>query len=183
MVDPGVVSAMLPYFNERFGNPGNRSQVFGQEASAATEQAREQVAALIGAAAEEIVFTSGVTESDNLAVRGAARALAGRGRHVVTSAIEHPAVLEPCRTLEREGFEVTRVPVSADGLVSVDAVAGALRPETILVSLMAASNEVGTLQPVAEVAALCRERRVVLHCDAVQAVATYRWTSRPGAST
>jgi cysteine desulfurase len=169
-VDPAVLSAMWPSFGERFGNPSSRSHVFGQEAHAAVELAREQVAALIAAEAGEIVFTSGATESDNLALRGGARALADRGRHVVTSAIEHPAVLEPCRTLEREGFEVTRVAVSSDGIVAADAVVQALRPDTVLVSLMAANNEVGTLQPVHAVGEVCRERGIVFHCDAVQAL-------------
>jgi cysteine desulfurase len=167
-VDPAVVDAMLPYFTERFGNPSSRSQVFGIEARGAVETAREQVAALVGASPEEIVFTSGATESDNLAVRGSVRA-AGRG-HVVTTAIEHAAVLEPCRTLEREGFEVTRITPNRDGLVSAGDVSAALRPDTVLVSMMSANNEIGTLQPAEEVGALCRERGVLFHCDAVQSL-------------
>lgn len=167
-VDPAVVQAMLPYFGERFGNPSSRVHAFGEEAHAAVEQARAQVAALVGAATEEIVFTSGATESDTLALRGVARA--GSGRHVLTTAFEHAAVLAPCRRLEREGFEVTRLPVSADGFVDPGAVAAALRPDTVLVSVMAANNEVGTIQPVAEIGALCRERGVLFHSDAVQAV-------------
>jgi len=169
-VDPGVLAAMLPFFTERFGNPSSRQHAFGQEAWAAVEEARAQVAGLVGAEPGDIVFTSGATESNNLALRGAARALAGAGRHVVTSAIEHPAVLEPLRTLEREGFTVTRVGVAADGLVDAGAVIEALRPDTFLVSLMAANNEVGTVQPVEEVGAACRERGIVFHCDAVQAL-------------
>ncbi len=169
-VDPAVVAAMLPYFGEQFGNPSSLQHVFGQEARAAVDAAREHLAALVGASPGEIVFTSGATESDNLAVRGVARSLAARGRHVVTTAIEHPAVLEPCRTLEREGFEVTRVGVSSEGLVSAADVVAALRSDTILVSMMAANNEVGTIQPVAEVGAACRERGVLFHTDAVQAV-------------
>jgi cysteine desulfurase len=169
-VDPAVLAAMLPYFGERFGNPASRSHVFGQEAHAAVEASRAAVAALVGAAPDEIVFTSGATESDNLALRGAMLAFAARGRQVVTTAIEHPAVLEPCRSLERDGFEVTRVGVSQDGLVDAGAIAAALRPDTVLVSLMAANNEVGTLQPVAEVGAICAARGVVFHSDAVQAV-------------
>ena len=169
-VDPAVVAAMLPYFGERFGNPASRSHVFGQEAHAAVEASRAAVAALVGAAPDEIVFTSGATESDNLALRGAMLAFAARGRHMVTTAIEHPAVLEPCRSLERDGFEVSRVGVSQDGLVDAGDIAAALRPETVLVSLMAANNEVGTLQPVAEVGAICAARGVVFHSDAVQAV-------------
>ncbi|HJS58613.1 MAG TPA: cysteine desulfurase family protein [Vicinamibacteria bacterium] len=169
-VAPEVVEAMLPFFGERFGNPSSRHHAFGQEAHAAVERARAQVADLVGAAPEEIVFTSGATESDNLAVRGAARANVERGRHLVTTALEHPAVLEPCRTLEREGFEITRVAAEADGVVSPRDVLAAVREDTSFVSLMAANNEVGTLQPVAEVGALCRERGVLFHSDAVQAV-------------
>jgi cysteine desulfurase len=169
-VDPVVVAAMLPFFTEKYGNPSGRSHGFGQEAHDAVEHARAQVAALIGASPDEIVFTSGATESDNLAVRGAARALAAKGRHIVTTTIEHAAVLEPCRSLEREGFEVTRVAVGASGIVVVEDVAAAMRPDTVLVSVMAANNEVGTIQPVAEIGGLCRERGVVFHSDAVQAV-------------
>lgn len=165
---------MLPYFGERFGNPASRSHVFGQEAHAAVEAGRARVAALIGAEPDEIVFTSGATESDNLALRGGARALAAKGRHLVTTAIEHPAVLEPCRSLEREGFEVTRVGVSPEGLVSARDVAAALRADTVLVSLMAANNEIGTLQPVAEIGRLVKSlresgRKIWFHTDAVQA--------------
>ena len=169
-VDPVVLKAMLPFFSERFGNPSGRQHAFGQEAHDAVETARAQVAALIGARPDDIVFTSGATESDNLAVRGLARSLAERGRHVVTTAIEHAAVLEPCRTLEREGFTVTRVPVGEDALVEVDAVVRALRDDTVLVSVMAANNEVGTIQPIAAIGAACRERDIAFHSDAVQAI-------------
>lgn len=169
-VDPAVVAAMLPYFTEKYGNPSGRSHAFGQEAHRAVERAREQVAALIGAAPDEIVFTSGATESDNLAVRGAARSPAAKGRHIVTTTLEHAAVLEPCRSLERDGFEVTRVAVGLSGIVAAADVAAAFRPDTVLVSVMAANNEVGTIQPVAEIGALCRERGVPFHIDAVQAV-------------
>ena len=166
-VDPVVLQEMLPYFSERFGNPSSRQHSFGEEADRAVQEAREAVAGLIAATPADIVFTSGATESNNLAIRGTARA-AGRG-HLVVTAIEHAAVLEPCRTLEREGFGVTRVPVAPSGIVAVDAIASALRPETILVSVMAANNEVGTLQPIAEIGRLCRERGIVFHTDAVQA--------------
>lgn len=169
-VDPAVVAAMLPYFTERFGNPSGKSHAFAAEANHAVSEARAQVAALVGARPDEIVFTSGATEADNLAIRGVARGLAAKGKHVVTSALEHAAVLEPCRTLEREGFTVTRIAVGPDGIVDVDDVRQALRPDTVLVSLMAANNEIGTLQPVAEVGALCREHGAVFHTDAVQAV-------------
>ncbi len=169
-VDPAVVAAMLPYFTEHFGNPSGRSHAFAAEAHRAVEEARAQLAALIGARPEEVVFTSGATEADNLALRGAARSLAARGKHVVTSVLEHPAVLEPARTLEREGFAVTRIAVGGDGIVDPDDVRKVLRPDTVLVSLMAANNEIGTLQPVGEVGALCRARGIVFHTDAVQAL-------------
>jgi cysteine desulfurase len=167
-VDPVVLQEMLPYFAERYGNPSGRQHSFGEEADRAVQQAREAVAELIGATPPDIVFTSGATESNNLAIRGVARA-AGRG-HLVTTEIEHAAVLEPCRSLEREGFGVTRVPVGVTGVVGVEAIASALRPETILVSVMAANNEIGTLQPIAEIGRLCRERGILFHSDAVQAV-------------
>jgi len=169
-VDPAVVAAMLPYFTEHFGNPSGRSHAFAAEAHRAVEEARARLAALIGAQPEDLVFTSGATEADNLALRGTARSLASRGKHIVTSVLEHPAVLEPGRTLEREGFAVSRVEVGAEGIIDPDDVRKALRPDTVLVSLMAANNEIGTLQPVAEVAALCRQRGIVFHTDAVQAV-------------
>jgi cysteine desulfurase len=169
-VDPAVVAAMLPFFAERFGNPSSRHHVFGQEAERAVEEARGQVAALVGAQPADIVFTSGATESDNLAVRGAARALADKGRHLVTTVLEHPAVLEPARTLEREGFEVTRVACDRQGLVSPAEVEAALRPDTVLVSVMAANNEVGTIQPVAAIGEACRARGILFHTDAVQAL-------------
>jgi cysteine desulfurase len=161
---------MLPYLTEKFGNPSSRQHVFGQEAHAAVDRARAQVARLIGAEPGDIVFTSGATESDNLAVRGAARAAGARGRHLVTTAIEHPALLEPARTIEREGFEVTVVGVGPDGIVATDEVARALRPDTVLVSVMAANNEVGTVQPIAEIGRLCGERGILFHTDAVQAI-------------
>ena len=169
-VAPEVLAAMLPYFGERFGNASSRQHAYGQEAWEAVEKARAEVARLIGATPEDIVFTSGATESCNLAMRGAARPLAGRGRHIVTTAIEHAAVLEPCSTLEQDGFEVARAAPSRDGLVSVDTLREALRPDTVLVAMMAANNEVGTLQPVAEVGALCGERGLLFFSDAVQAI-------------
>jgi cysteine desulfurase len=169
-VAPEVLAVMLPYFTEKFGNPSSRQHRFGQEAARAVTEARAQVAALVGAQPGDIVFTSGATESDNLAIRGAARSRASRGRHVVTTTIEHPAVLEPCRTLEREGFEVTRVDVDASGVVDPARVAAALRSDTVLVSVMAANNEIGTIQPVREIGSVCRDRSIVFHCDAVQAL-------------
>jgi cysteine desulfurase len=169
-VDPAVVAAMLPYLTEKFGNPSSRQHLFGQEAHAAVEDARAHVARLIGAEAGDIVFTSGATESNNLAVRGAAQAVGAHGRHLVVSAIEHPAVLEPARHLEGQGFEVTVVGAGSDGIVAADDVARALRPDTLLVSVMAANNEIGTMQPVAEIGRLCRERGILFHSDAVQAI-------------
>jgi cysteine desulfurase len=169
-VDPGVLAAMLPFFSERFGNPSGRAHAFGQEAHRAVEEARAEVAALVGASPDEIVFTSGATEADNLALRGVMGARAAGGGHIVTGAIEHAAVLEPCRRLEREGFAVTRVEVGREGVVDAGAVKAALRSDTVLVSLMAANNEIGTLQPVAEVGEVCRERGILFHSDAVQAL-------------
>jgi cysteine desulfurase len=169
-VDPAVLRAMLPFFTEAYGNPSGRQHAYGEQAHAAVETARAHVAALIGARPEDIVFTSGATESDNLAVRGLALGLPAGAKHVVTTVIEHAAVLEPCRTLERHGFEVTRVPVGVEALVEPQRVIDALRADTVLVSVMAANNEVGTIQPVAEIGAACRERGIVFHSDAVQAV-------------
>jgi len=169
-VDPRVLEAMLPYFTGKFGNAASKSHAFGWQAEEAVEEAREQVARLIGATAREIVWTSGATESDNLAVKGVARFHAARGRHLVTTAIEHKAVLDSAAALTREGFEVTVVPVGRDGVVDPEAIRAALRPDTILVSVMHANNEVGTIQPVEEIGRITRERGVLLHTDAVQSL-------------
>ena len=169
-VDPRVVEAMLPYFAERFGNASSRHHAFGWAARDAVAAARKQVAGLIGADPREICFTSGATESDNLAVRGVVAADPHRPLHVVTMTTEHHAVLDPCRRLEREGVEVTRVPPGPDGLCDVADVERALRPHTRLVTVMAANNEIGVLQPVARIAELTRPRGIVLHTDAAQAV-------------
>lgn len=164
-----VLDAMLPYFREHYGNASS-AHAFGQEAKGAIEEARGRVAALVNASPAEIVFTSGGTESDNMGVLGAARALAAPGRrHVIVSEIEHEAVRNAATALEAEGFAVTRVPASPDGRVDSAAVAGALRDDTVLVSVMAANNETGVLQPVAEIGALCAGRGVAFHTDAVQA--------------
>jgi cysteine desulfurase len=163
---------MLPFFGEDYGNAASRTHVFGQRASEAVEAAREQVAGLIGASAREVVFTSGATESDNLALKGVAAMYRSRGNHVVTAATEHKAVLDPCKRLERDGFEVTFLPVDRHGRVTPEQVAEALTGRTILVSIMAANNEIGTLQPVAAVGRLCKERGVLFHTDAVQAAGT-----------
>ena len=169
-VDPRVFEAMRPYFTEHFGNAASRSHAFGWRAEAAVTAAREAVALLVGANPREIVFPSGATEADNLAVLGAARARQAPGAHVVTSAIEHRAVLDPCRRLETEGFSVTYVPPDAEGTTSAAAVAAALTKETVLVSIMAANNEIGTLNPIGEIARVCKERGIVFHTDAVQAL-------------
>lgn len=170
-VHPEVVQAMLPYFTEQYGNPSSPHS-WGQEAEAALMRARAQVAAALNASKpEEIIFTGGGSESDNMVLRGVAHAYARKGRHIITSAVEHHAVLHTLEAMEREGLaEVTYLPVDADGLVSVQDVADAIRPDTILVSIMFANNEVGTIMPVAEIGALCRERGVLFHTDAVQAV-------------
>ncbi len=168
-VDPRVFEAMRPYFTDVFGNAASRSHVFGMRAASAVEKAREEVADLVGANAREIVFTSGATEADNLAVLGAARARRAKGTHVVVSAIEHRAVLDPCARLEAEGFRVTRVAPDRLGRTSADVAASAIAPDTILVTVMAANNEIGTVNAVAEIAALCKAKGVLFHTDAVQA--------------
>lgn len=168
--DPRVVERMLPFFCERYGNAASRNHALGQDAALAVEQARAQVARLVGADRREIVFTSGGTEANNLAIKGVAAMYGIRGRHVVTVATEHRAVLDPCRRLQREGFAVTILPVDRHGLVAPEQVALALTDQTILVSVMTANNEVGTLQPLEEIARLCKAREVLFHTDAVQAV-------------
>jgi cysteine desulfurase len=166
-VDPRVLDAMLPFFTERFGNPSSRSHPFGWAADEAVESARDEVATLLGAKLREIVFTSGATESNNLALRGVA-ALRGRG-HIITAVTEHKAILDPCGRLEREGFRVTCLPVDGDGLVAPDAVREAIAGDTILISIMAANNEIGVLQPLAAIGEIARARGVLFHTDAVQA--------------
>lgn len=168
-VDPRVVKAMLPFFSEMYGNAASASHIFGVEARAAVDLARRRVAALINADPADIVFTSGATESVNLALRGVVEAGAGRGNHVVTVATEHTAVLDTCRRLEEHGVRVTILPVDSDGLVDPDDVRKAITPKTLLVSVMAANNEIGTLADLGAVGAVCRERGVLLHTDAAQA--------------
>ena len=167
-VRPEVVEAMAPYFTEHFGNPSSIYPL-GQEASDAVAAARESLASLIGATPREIFFSSGGTESDNWALKGFARANATKGRHIITSAIEHHAVLHTCEALEREGFEVTYLPVDEHGLVSVEDFKAAIRPDTILASIMFANNEIGTIEPIRQLAAAAHEANVVFHTDAVQA--------------
>jgi cysteine desulfurase len=167
---PRVVNAMLPYFTEKFGNAASRNHAFGWEAEEAVDNAREQIANLIGAGAKEIVFTSGATESNNLAIKGVASMYRKKGNHIVTVVTEHKAVLDPCKRLERDGYKVTFLPVDKDGRVSAEQVAAALTDKTILVSIMSANNEIGTIQPIAEIGKLCKQRGVLFHTDAVQAV-------------
>ncbi len=169
-VDPRVLEAMLPYFKECFGNAASRNHPFGWDAEKAVDQAREQVASLIGASPKEIIFTSGATESDNLALFGAARFYQEKGKHIITTNFEHKAVLDPCKILEQQGFEVTYLPVDKQGLVSVQQVTEAIRPDTILVSIMHVNNEIGTIQPLAEIGKLCKERDILFHSDATQGV-------------
>ena len=169
-MDERVLSAMLPYFRERFGNAASRNHTFGWEAEKAVETARAQIATLIHAEPKEIVFTSGATESDNLAIKGVAEMYRDQGRHIITAPTEHKAVLDTCKRLEQEGCEVTMLPVDKTGLVRVDDLAKAIRKDTVLVTLMAANNEVGTVAPIAEIGRLCKERGVLFHTDATQAV-------------
>jgi cysteine desulfurase len=167
--DARVLEAMLPFFTVDYGNAASRHHVFGRRAEEAVEEARSQVADLIAADPREIIFTSGATESDNLALKGVAHMYRTAGDHLVTVATEHKAVLDPCKRLEREGFRVTFLPVDQYGQISAEQVAGALTGQTILVSVMAANNEIGTLQPIADIGRLCKERGVLFHCDAAQA--------------
>ena len=169
-VDPRVLDAMLPYFTQRFGNAASRNHAFGWEAAEAVEAARGQVAALINARPADVVFTSGATESNNLAIKGVVEARRGRGNHVVTLATEHPSVLDACRALARDGIEVTVLPVGRDGLVDPVEVARVVGERTLLVSVMAANNEIGVLQPIEDIARLCRALGVVFHTDASQAI-------------
>ncbi len=169
-VDRRVLDAFLPYFTESFGNAASKSHAYGWEADAAVDAAREQVAKLIGAAAREIVFTSGATESDNLAIKGVAEAYRQKGDHIVTCVTEHKAVLDSCKILEKQGFKVTYLPVTAAGLVEVERLKDALTDKTILISIMAANNEIGTVQPIKEIGRWAKERGIIFHTDATQAV-------------
>ena len=168
--DPRVVETMLPYFTEKFGNSASRNHPFGWEAEAAVEEAREQIGALIGASAKEIIFTSGATESNNLALKGAAAMYKKKGNHIITQATEHKAILDPCKRLERDGFKVTVLPVDKFGQVHAEQVREAMTDKTILVSIMAANNEIATLQPIGKIGKLCKEKGILFHTDAVQAV-------------
>lgn len=168
-VDPRVVEKMVPWLYENFGNPASRSHAYGWDAEEAVEQARAEVAALINADPREIIWTSGATESDNLAIKGAAQFYASRGKHIITVKTEHKAVLDPCRDLERQGFEVTYLDVQDNGLLDIEAFKKALRPDTILASVMHVNNEIGVIQDIAAIGEICRDKGVIFHVDATQA--------------
>ncbi len=170
-MDERVLEAMLPYFTEHFGNPSSISHAYGWEAEAAVKQARQILADAIHATPEEIVFTSGATEANNLAIKGVAEAYFSKGRHMITVQTEHNAVLDPCQYLQGLGFEVTFLSVKSDGLIDLTQLEKAIRPDTILVSVMAANNEIGVLQPLAEIGAICRQHQIFFHTDAAQAIA------------
>ncbi len=169
-VDPRVRDAMMPYFNEVFGNPHSGSHTFGWEAAEAVEMAREQIAIMIGAETDEIIFTSGATEANNLAIKGVARFYGEKKNHIITCTTEHMCVLDSCFQLESEGFKVTYLPVEPDGLLDLDKLRDAITDQTLLVSIMTVQNEIGTIQPMAEIGAICKEHNVFLHSDAAQAV-------------
>ncbi|MBO4120104.1 IscS subfamily cysteine desulfurase [Cupriavidus gilardii] len=168
-VDPRVADKMIPYLREQFGNPASRSHAYGWQAEKAVEEAREQVAALVGADPREIVWTSGATESDNLAIKGAANFYSGKGKHIITVKTEHKAVLDTTRELERQGFEVTYLDVQENGLIDIEVFKQALRPDTILVSVMLVNNEIGVIQDIEQIGEICREKGIIFHCDAAQA--------------
>jgi cysteine desulfurase len=169
-VDPRVVEAMLPYFTEKFGNAASRNHEFGWQAEEAVERARGQIARLIGASPKEIAFTSGATESINLALKGAAESYREKGNHVITLATEHKAVLDTCKRLEKEGCEITFLPVGRDGIVDLEQIRGAITPKTILISILHANNEIGVVQPIAEIGKIAKQSNVLFHVDAAQSV-------------
>jgi len=169
-LDPAVLEAMLPYLKEHFGNPSSTTHEYGKVAREAVEEAREKVARLIKARREEIIFTSGATESDNLAIKGVAYAYKDKGNHIITSSIEHKAVLNTCHFLEEEGFKVTYLPVDRYGLVDPDDVKKAITKETILISIMQVNSEVGTIEPIEEIGRIAKEKGIIFHTDAVQGV-------------
>src|ERR1700722_15183814 len=169
-LDPRVLEAMMPYFTGKFGNAASRNHQFGWEAEEAVEAARGQIAKLIGCTSKEIIFTSGATESNNLAIKGIAEMYREQGNHIITQMTEHKAVLDTCKRLEKSGYRITYLPVQADGLVDIEDLKRAIDDKTILVSLMYANNEIGVIQPIAEIGKLCHEKGVLFHTDAVQAV-------------
>lgn len=168
-IDPRVAQKMIPYITEHFGNPASRSHPYGWEAEEAVEEARAQVAALVNADPREIVFTSGATESDNLALKGIAEFYQDRGKHIITVKTEHKAILDTARELERKGFEVAYLDVLENGLIDLDALKAAIRPDTILVSVMMVNNEIGVIQDIEAIGELCRDKGVFFHVDAAQA--------------
>src|SRR5450432_2921925 len=169
-MDPRVLDAMLPYFTTYFGNAASRNHEFGWVAEQAVDKARKQIADLIGASPREIIFTSGATESNNLAIKGVAEMYAEKGNHIITAATEHKAVLDTCKKLEKHGYRVTYLALKQDGLVDLDQLRDAITDKTILVTIMYANNEIGVIQPVAEIGKICREKGVLFHTDGVQAV-------------
>ncbi|MBZ5645692.1 MAG: IscS subfamily cysteine desulfurase [Acidobacteriia bacterium] len=169
-VDPRVLEEMMPFFTNKFGNAASRNHEFGWEAEAAVEQARERIAKLVGASSKEIIFTSGATESDNLAIKGVAEMYKEKGNHIITVVDEHKAVLDTCKRLEKYGYRVTYLPVQKDGLIDLEDLKRAMDDKTILVTIMYANNEIGVIQPVAEIGKLCHEKGVIFHSDATQAV-------------
>ena len=169
-LDPRVLDAMMPYFTSQFGNAASRNHAFGWEAEEAVEKARKQIADLIGASAKEIVFTSGATESNNLAIKGVAEMYAERGNHIITAATEHKAILDTCKHLEKQGYRITYLGLEPDGLLDLEKVKAAITDKTILISVMYANNEIGVVQPIREIGKLAKEKGILFHTDAVQAV-------------
>src|SRR5882724_9175483 len=169
-MDPRVLEEMLPYFVEKFGNSASRNHSFGWAAEEGVETSRERIAKLIGATTKEIIFTSGATESDNLAIKGVAEMYREKGNHIITAVTEHKAVLDTCKRLEKYGYRVTYLPVGADGLINLEDLKRAIDDKTILVTIMAANNEIGVLQPIDEIGAICKEKGILFHSDAVQAI-------------
>ena len=168
--DPRVLKVMLPYFTEEFGNPHSRSHAYGWKAEEAVDQARAQVAAILGADPREVIFTSGATEANNLAIKGVAHFYKDKKNHIITCSTEHKCVLDSCRHLEQEGFKVTYLPVKSNGIIDLDDLRKAITDQTVLVSIMAVNNEIGVIQPLAEIGKICREAGVFFHTDAAQAV-------------
>jgi cysteine desulfurase len=169
-VDPRVIDAMLPFFTDQYGNPHSRTHMFGWEAEDSVETARKQIASLIGADPKEIIFTSGATESNNMAIKGVGNFYKEKKKHIITLQTEHKCVLDSCRYLQHRGFDVTYLPVTKEGLVDLDQLKDAIRPDTVMVSVMMVNNEIGVVQPMAEIGKMCRERKVFFHCDAAQGV-------------
>src|SRR5437762_11734416 len=169
-MDPRVLEEMLPYFMEKFGNAASRNHSFGWAAEEGVETARERIAKLVGATTKEIIFTSGATESDNLAIKGVAEMYREKGNHIITCVTEHKALIDTCKRLEKDGYRVTYLPVRKDGLISLDDLRNAITDKTILITIMTANNEIGVVQPIAEIGAIAKEKGVLFHTDAVQAV-------------